>query len=114
RHLALAAFLAICLRLAGESFAALALPPLDAPSLLRAKAAGFLPASGSSNGVPSKCSPIACSTTRRATVTNSWSLLARPGIKQSSQNLSIWQMPVEIRLTHYRNNMPLAHLAIAA
>ena len=41
------AFLAICLRLAGESFLALAFPPFFPPSRPKATAAGFLPASGS-------------------------------------------------------------------
>src|ERR1017187_5522220 len=54
-HLVIAAFFAICLRLAGESLAALALPPFDAPNLLKATAAGFLPASGSASGFPSIC-----------------------------------------------------------
>ena len=53
-------------RLLSDSLAALAFPPLDAPSLLSATAAGFLPAWGSGNGVPSICSPMACSTTSRA------------------------------------------------
>jgi hypothetical protein len=66
-----AAFLAMALRLAGESASALAFPPLVPPSFPSATAAGFFPAFGSSSGVPSKCSPIVCSTTRRATVVKS-------------------------------------------
>ena len=51
-HRALAAFLAIALRLAGLSLAALALPPFDAPSLLRATAAGLRVSSGSGGACP--------------------------------------------------------------
>jgi outer membrane lipoprotein-sorting protein len=46
------------------SAAALAAPPFAPPSRSRATAAGFSPASLSRNGVPSHCSPMACSTTR--------------------------------------------------
>jgi hypothetical protein len=70
----------MALRLAAESLAALALPPFDAPNLLKASAAGFFPASGFSSGLPSICSPMACSTTRRAFAKKSRPLLARLGI----------------------------------
>ena len=68
---AAAAFLAIIFRLRGDSAAARALPPFAPPSFPRATAAGFLPAFGSSSGEPSSFSPMACSTTRRATVVKS-------------------------------------------
>src|SRR5262249_25958030 len=80
-----AAFLAIAFRFAGLSDAARILPPLDAPSLLKATAAGLrVSGSGSGSGEPSRRSPMACSTTRRATETKSRSpvffgLLAREG-----------------------------------
>ena len=64
-HRAAAAFLAIAFRLAGESLAALAFPPFWPPNLPSATAAGFLPEFGSSSGVPSMRSPMACSPTRK-------------------------------------------------
>jgi len=100
-----AAALAICFRLAAERFAALAFPPLDAPSLLNAKAAGFLPAFGSSSGDPSICSPIACSTTRRAFAKKSRAFSL--GTIQSCHESRVDAMPVEIKLTHYRNFISL-------
>src|SRR5260370_945183 len=45
----------MALRFAGDNFSALALPPFLPPMRPRATACGFLPASGSSNGVPSIC-----------------------------------------------------------
>lgn len=64
----------------GDSAAARAAPPLAPPSLPNATAAGFLPASLSSSGDPSHCSPMACSTTRMAVLVKSWSLLERVGM----------------------------------
>jgi hypothetical protein len=77
---AAATFFAIALRFLGESLAALAFPPLAPPSLPSATAAGFLPAFGSSKGVPSTRSPIACSMTRKALTAKSLSVLERPGM----------------------------------
>ena len=68
----LAAFLAISLRRFAVRLLALALPPLAPPSLPSATAAGFLPASGSSSGVPFICSPMALSTTDLATCQKSF------------------------------------------
>ena len=79
-HLVAAAFFAMALRFAAESLSALARPPLAPPSLPRATAAGFFPAFGSSSGVPSICSPMACSTTRKALTAKYLSLLERLGI----------------------------------
>jgi hypothetical protein len=81
-HRDLAAFLAIAVRSLADSILALALPPFCPPSRPRATACGFFPASGGSSGVPSRCSPMARSTTLRATVTKSWSLLERVGINK--------------------------------
>jgi len=50
----------------GET-AGLAAPPLAPPSLPSATASGFFPWLGSASREPSSCSPMACSTTRRAT-----------------------------------------------
>ena len=50
------------------------------PSFPSATAAGFFPASGSTSGEPSNCSPMAFSTTWRAMLTKSLSLLERVGI----------------------------------
>jgi hypothetical protein len=61
---AFAAFVAMALRLDLRKLAARALPPLDAPSLDSATAAGFLVSFG--NGEPSIFSPIRSSTTERA------------------------------------------------
>lgn len=69
-----AARVAIAVRRAADSFLALARPPFAPPSFPKATAGGFFPAFRSSSGVPSKCSPMACSTTRRATVAKSWFL----------------------------------------
>jgi len=93
----------MALRLAAESFLALAMPPLDAPSLLRARAAGFLPASRSTSGLPSICSPIACSTTRRAFVKKSRPLLARLGMLHHATIEPMAGSPMEFKLTHCRN-----------
>ena len=49
------------------------------PSLPSATAAGFFPALLSGSGGPSHCSPMACSTARRADLVKSWSLLERVG-----------------------------------
>jgi hypothetical protein len=68
---ALAAFLAIADRFRGDSAAARAAPPLAPPSFPSATAAGFFPAFLSGNGDPSHFSPMACSTTRRATLAKS-------------------------------------------
>lgn len=70
-HRALAAFFAIDFRLAADSFSARAFPPFCPPSRPRATAWGFFPAFGSSSGVPSSFSPMARSTTWRATVAKS-------------------------------------------
>src|SRR5262245_14497701 len=69
-------------RLRGDSASARALPPFAPPSFPSATAAGFFPLFGSSSGSPVNFSPIACSTTRRATVAKSWSvpLLERVGM----------------------------------
>jgi hypothetical protein len=67
-HRAFAAFFAMALRLRGDSAAALAAPPFAPPSFPNATAAGFLPAFGLSSGEPSNFSPMACSTTFRATI----------------------------------------------
>jgi len=76
---AIAPFLAISRRLEAESFLALAFPPFGPPSLPMATACGFLPASGFSKGVPSRCSPMVCSTTRRATTVKSCGVPSRFG-----------------------------------
>ena len=93
RHLAAAARFAISARCARLRLLARALPPFDAPSLLRATAAGFLVSGRSSgSGEPSSLSPMACSTTRRATAVKSrpvafgFSLLAREGMAHSGTN----------------------------
>jgi len=67
-HLACAAFFALALRCFAVILSALALPPLDAPSLDNATAAGFFfrSSGGFSNGVPSHFSPIRSSITDRA------------------------------------------------
>ena len=75
RHRASAAFLAICFRFRGERLSALAFPPFIPPILPSATACGFFLAFGSSSGDPSSFSPIACSTTRLATVMKSCSLV---------------------------------------
>jgi hypothetical protein len=71
----------MALRLDSLSFAARALPPLDAPSLESATAAGFRVSTGS--GLPSIRSPIKSSTTDRASRLGSrgrLGLLAREGM----------------------------------
>ncbi len=73
-HRAIAALRAISDRRLADNFPALALPPLAAPSLLKATAAGLrvsLAGSGStgaggSSGSPVSFSPMACSTAARA------------------------------------------------
>jgi hypothetical protein len=85
-HLACAARFAIIFRLRSDSFAARALPPLDAPSFDSATAAGFLVSgfsTGLTSGVPSIFSPIRSSMTERASRFGSrgrLGLLAREGI----------------------------------
>ena len=66
-------------RFAGLNAAARAAPPLAPPSFPSATAAGFFPGFLSGSGFPSHCSPMACSTTRFATVVKSWFLLERVG-----------------------------------
>ena|SRR5258708_2132373 len=85
--------MAICRRLAAVRLFARALPPFAAPSLLNVTAAGFRVSGGSAGrGEPSKCSPMACSTTRRATDVKSrasggdFRLLAREGMRQLSHD----------------------------
>lgn len=63
----LAAFLAMALRLAGLRDLALAAPPFLPPIFPRATAWGLRASMGISRGLPSICSPIARSTTSRAT-----------------------------------------------
>jgi|SRR5665213_1528937 len=80
-HLFLAAFLAILLRCFAVKLAALAIPPLDAPSFDRATAAGFLTRSGG----PPHFSPVTCSISDFADrIGSPWrfflSLLAREGM----------------------------------
>jgi hypothetical protein len=85
-HLAFAAFEAILLRCFAVRLSALALPPLDAPSLDNATAAGFFTCSGGcSSGTPSHVSPMASSITDRASRFESFGrcllvLLARVGM----------------------------------
>jgi hypothetical protein len=89
-HLVFAAFWAILLRCFAVKLSALALPPLDAPSLDNATAAGFFTRSGGcSNGVPFHFSPIRSSMTERANRFGSLgrfglSLLAREGMVRLS------------------------------
>lgn len=81
RHLARAAFFAIAFLLVADSFSALAFPPLAAPSLPSATAAGFL-VSGS--GAGGGRLPVARITVRKALRLTSRSfgfLLARDGIE---------------------------------
>ncbi len=63
----------------------------------RATACGFFPSFGFSNGVPFRCSPTALSTTLRATVTKSRSLLERLGMSKPYFRL----LRVSITLTDY-------------
>jgi hypothetical protein len=78
-HRVFAAFLAMAIRSDLVSASARAAPPLAPPSFPSATAAGFLPASLSGSGDPSRRSPMACSTTRRATVVKSCSVPERFG-----------------------------------
>src|SRR5580693_6232536 len=85
-HLAFAAFFAILLRCLAVRLSALALPPLDAPSLDSATACGFFTRSGSSFGL-SHFSPMMFSITALANRTGSlgaffgfFDLLAREGM----------------------------------
>jgi len=85
-HLAFAAFLAILLRCFAVRLSALALPPLDAPSLESATACGFFTRSGSGFGL-SHFSPMIFSITALANRTGSlgaffgfFGLLAREGM----------------------------------
>lgn len=80
-------------RFAVLSAFARAFPPLDAPSLDNATAAGLrVSASGSGMGEPSRRSPMASSTTRRATAVKSrpvdfdFGLLAREVMAHSGTN----------------------------
>ena len=107
-HLAFAAFFAMAFRLAGDSFAARAFPPFAAPNFESATAAGFLPASRSMSGDPSICSPIACSTTRRATAKKSRAFSL--GTVQSCHESRADAMPVEIKLTHYQISAKMAEV----
>jgi hypothetical protein len=68
-HRAFAAFLAIVFRFLADSFAALALPPFKPPRRPRVIAAVLITAG--SRGEPSRCSPMARSTTLRAMVVKS-------------------------------------------
>src|SRR5271157_4643843 len=101
RHLAIAAFLAMAFRSADDNFAALALPPFLPPSLPKATEMRFFPASGSSSGVPSICSPIARSTTRRAFAKKSRALLERLGMGTSCHGISSGASGPDFKLTHY-------------
>jgi hypothetical protein len=88
-----AAFLAICFRFLADSASARALPPLEAPSLDNATAAGFRVSGfsmGLSSGDPSIFSPTRSSTTERARRFGSrgrLGVLAREGIGYVSGNL---------------------------
>jgi hypothetical protein len=97
---------------------ALAFPPFAAPNLLKATAAGFrVSGSGSGNGDPSRRSPMASSTTRRAMDVKS--LVAGFGFsacllgkacadcRTASLYFSAARAYPDFKLTHYR---PLAHL----
>src|ERR1700730_9905577 len=64
---AFAAFKAIVFLRLADSFFALALPPLNPPKRPRDTAAGLLLSKCNSRGEPSRRSPIAFSTVRRAT-----------------------------------------------
>ncbi len=83
---AFAAFLAICFRFRSERDLARAMPPLEAPSLLSATAAGFRVSGGSTrflSGFPSIVSPMRSSITDRASRLGSrgrFGLLAREGM----------------------------------
>lgn len=88
-------------RLSGESFAALAFPPLAPPSLPNATAAGFFPALGFSSGVPSICSPMAFSTTLSAFTAKSRSVLERLGMNQVYRAGPKPKTPANFKLTHY-------------
>ena len=97
----------MALRLAGLSASALAFPPFFPPSRPKATAAGFLPFVWSGSGEPSNCSPMACSTTRRAVTVKSCSvpsrlgLLERLGITPSSHGMNAQRESVVFKLTHY-------------
>ncbi len=110
---AAAAFLAIADRFRSDSEAARAKPPLDAPSLDSATAAGFLTRSGSfgSNGEPSIFSPIRSSMTDRASRFGSRGrvgLLAREGmvyiITYLMSQIQLALYSVRVKRQHGRSN----------
>jgi hypothetical protein len=98
----LAAFRAIAFRLAGESFLALDRPPFFPPMLPKATAWGLrVSGLGSGKGLPSICSPMACSTTERATSMKSRFGLERFAMMTSCHEFIADASPVEIMQTHY-------------
>lgn len=93
------AFLAMARRLAGDNAAALAIPPLDAPSLLSATAAGFL-VSGTCSG--SGACPVASWTTCHARWLASLErLLAREGMTLLSHANDVQDFRAVPKLDHY-------------
>ena len=90
RQRARAAFLAIFFRFQADSFSALAFPPLAAPSLPRATAAGFLVSGSGSVGGRL---PVACMTVSQALRLTSrsfgWRLLARDGMTRVC-HIGLW------------------------
>jgi hypothetical protein len=85
-HRFAAAFFAIAFRFAAESFSALALPPLDAPSLESATAWGLRVSFGGGDpgGKIAGPLPVAASTTALAICVKSRRVLAREGMLPAS------------------------------
>lgn len=103
---AFAAILAMSWRCSAVRLCALAFPPFRPP----ARRNGFLTTAGSTSGEPSRRSPMACSTTRRAITVKSWdvpsrfgaALLERLGMPHSGTNRPCRQGQRFFKLTHYR------------
>ena len=95
------AFLAISVRFLAESFVALALPPLDAPNLDRATAAGFRVSSSSGSG---GAWPVASCTICQASWLVSrgrFFLLARVGMAPGYHRASGCPSGLDFKLDHY-------------
>ena len=107
---ALAAFLAISVRRRFDSLAARALPPLDAPSLLSATAAGLRVSGGSG-----RACPVASWTIwkARALTSRGRFLLAREGTPHCRTSGRPVQGPRFSKLDHYRRpprlELPFCH-----
>src|ERR1035438_9092516 len=102
-HRALAAFAAICDRLRGPNFAALATPTFNPPSRPRATACGFL---GCSSGWYFSTWPVDSSMIRYASSFGSRGRL----LERSAILIPVWQIrgacqpSRNFKLTHYRNS----------